>query len=382
MREIKVASTTSGGQRLEIRTYAMIGTLALLWVVFEVLTGGTYLSARNVTLLVRQMTFVAMLTSGVTLVLVNGQVDLSLGSVAGLASGIVALLVIIAGFDIVTSIIITLLVAAALGAVQGVCVARFRIPGFIATMGGLMAFRGILLGVTRSRTVAPFPIAFKEIGQGYLSPAIGLAISVLVASLLVVSQLLNRRERQKYGFDLDPVPVFVLKQGIIALGIIGATVYMNMYQGLPFPVLIVAVFAGFLTILSKKTKFGRHVYASGGNQEAARLSGINVERVTVLLYIISAVYAASGGIIMAARLNAGTPSTGTGAELDAIAAAVIGGTSLMGGIGSIPGALIGALVMASLDNGMSLLNVEIFYQMIIKGVILVAAVGFDINAKR
>jgi D-xylose transport system permease protein len=367
---------------IDIRTYAMIGTLALLWVVFEVITGGTYLSSRNVSLLVRQMAFVAMLTTGVTLVIVDGQIDLSLGSVAGLASGIVALLTVNSGMGVAPAILVTILIAAVIGFAQGTCTARFRIPGFIVTLGGLMVFRGILLGITKSRTIAPLPPALKEIGQGYVPPAVGLAIAIVASAVLLLWQVGDRRQKQKYGFEVDVVPVFALKKGLTILLIVGATVYINQYQGLPIPILIVAVFATLLTLISRKTKFGRHVFACGGNQEAARLSGINVERVTVVIYAICAVFTAIGGIILAARLNAGTPSAGTGAELDAIAAAVIGGTSLMGGIGSIPGALIGALVMASLDNGMSLLNVDIFYQMIIKGVILVAAVGFDINAKR
>jgi D-xylose transport system permease protein len=382
MKNNKAGSTAGARLGLDIRTYAMIGTIVVLWAVFEALTSGTYLSARNVSLLVRQMAFVAMLTSGVTLILVDGQVDLSLGSLAGLASGIVAILIVNLGLDIIFAIFLTLCIAALLGTVQGICVARFRIPGFIVTLGGLMAFRGILLGITKSRTIASFPPFFKEIGQGYVAPALGLAIAIVVTGIFVLFQIADRRQKQKYGFELELAPVFIFKQVATAVGIVGATLYINLYQGLPIPILIVAVFAAFLTILSKKTKFGRHVYASGGNPEAAHLSGINVERVTTLLFVISAVYAASGGILLASRLNAGTPSAGTGAELDAIAAAVIGGTSLMGGIGSIPGALIGALVMGSLDNGMSLLNVDIFYQMIIKGVILVAAVGFDINAKR
>jgi len=351
-------------------------------VVFEAITGGTYLSARNVSLLVRQMAFVAMLTSGVTLVIVVGQIDLSLGSVAGLASGIVALLTVNLGVAVWPAILLTLLVAALIGLLQGACVARFRIPGFIVTLGGLMVFRGLLMGITSSRTIAPLPQALKQIGQGYVPPVLGLVIAIAASALLLLSQGADRRQKLRYGFEVDVPRVFALKQGLAILLFVGATAYINQYQGLPVPILIVAVFATLLTLVSRKTKFGRHVYACGGNVEAARLSGIHVERVIILIYGICAVFTAIGGIILAARLNAGTPSAGTGAELDGIAAAVIGGTSLVGGIGSIPGALIGALVMASLDNGMSLLNVDIFYQMIIKGLILVAAVGFDINARR
>jgi D-xylose transport system permease protein len=294
----------------------------------------------------------------------------------------VVLLTVTSGMAVAPALLITILIAVAIGVAQGACVARFRIPGFIVTLGGLMIFRGLLLGITQSRTIAPLPPALKEIGQGYVPPAVGLAIAIAASAVLLLWQVGDRRQKRSYGFPVDSAPVFALKQGLTILFIVGATAYINQYQGLPIPILIVAVFATLLTVVSRKTKFGRHVFASGGNQEAARLSGINVERVTVVLYAICALYTAIGGIILAARLNAGTPSAGTGAELDAIAAAVIGGTSLMGGIGSIPGALIGALVMASLDNGMSLLNVDIFYQMIIKGAILVAAVGFDINAKR
>jgi D-xylose transport system permease protein len=382
MKDAKGAAAGKAGLGIDIRTYAMIGTLALMWTIFEIITGGTYLSSRNVSLLVRQTTFVAMLTTGVTLVIVNGMIDLSLGSVAGLASGIAALLTVIVGMDVIPAILVTLAVAAVIGLIQGECIARFKIPAFIVTLGGFMIFRGILLGITMSRTIAPLPPALKAIGQGYIPQVAGLVIAILASAVLLLFQIGDRRQKQKYGFDVDSTPIFALKRGLTALVIVGATVYINQYQGLPVPVLIVAAFATLLTVVSRKTKFGRHVYASGGNQEAARLSGIDVERVTVLIFVICAIYTAIGGIILAARLNAGTPSAGSGAELDAIAAAVIGGTSLVGGIGSIPGALIGALVMGSLDNGLSLLNVEVFYQMIIKGLILVVAVGFDINAKR
>lgn len=370
------------GLSLDIRTYAMIGTLLVVWIVFEILTGGTYLSSRNISLLIRQMAFVATLTIGVTLTLVAGHTDLSLGSLAGLSGGIVAMLIIQKGVSIPVAIVLTIAIIALLGLLQGVCVARFRIPAFIVTMGGQMAFRGVLLAVTQSRTIAPFPPEFKVIGQGYLPPAWGLVLSVVASLLLVFFQIRDRKQKRDYGFELEPAVSFIVKQVLTVALIVGATAYINQYQGLPVPILIVAVLATIMTIVSKKTKFGRHVYATGGNQEAARLSGINIVRINTLLFVIAAVFSAMGGIILAARLNAGTPSSGTGAELDAIASAVIGGTSLLGGIGTIPGGLLGALVMASLDNGMSLLNVEVFYQQIIKGIILVAAVGFDINAKR
>jgi D-xylose transport system permease protein len=210
----------------------------------------------------------------------------------------------------------------------------------------------------------------------------GLILSVVISLSLVFFRVRDRKKKSAYGFDLDPLVSFIAKQVFTGLLVIGATMYLNQYQGLPIPILIVAVLAAIMSIVSTKTKFGRHVYATGGNQEASRLSGINIVRINASLFVIAAMFAAIGGIILAARLNAGTPSAGTGAELDAIASAVIGGTSLLGGIGSVPGGLLGALVMASLDNGMSLLNIEVFYQQIIKGVILVAAVGFDINAKR
>ncbi len=370
------------GLKINIRTYAMIGTLIVIWVIFQILTGGMYLTSRNMSLLVRQMAFTAVLTIGVTLTLIAGHTDLSLGSLAGLTGGICAIFQITMGYSPIVSILITLLFAAVLGIVQGFCVARFRIPAFIVTMGGLMAFRGILLGITHGRTIAPFSPSFKFIGQGYVSPALGIVLAGISCLLFVFFQIRDRFSKRRYGFDMERPAFFMAKQIGFCILVIGGTLYLNAYQGIPVPIVIVLLLAVLITFISRKTQFGRYVYAIGGNQEAARLSGINVERITLILFILCGIFTAIGGIILSARLNAGTPSAGTGAELDAIAAAVIGGTSLMGGVGSIPGGIIGALVMASLDNGMSLLNVDIFYQQIIKGVILVAAVGFDINAKR
>lgn len=367
---------------IDIRAFTMIGALILIWIIFGIITNGKYISSRNLSLLVRQMTITAVLTTGVTLLIIAGHIDLSLGSVVGLTGGIGAILQIKMGWSPVTAIIVVLLAGVLIGLWHGFWVALQNVPAFIVTLGGLMIFRGILLGISHGRTVSPFSQNYRIIGQGYLNQTTGLVIAVAVSILFVILQLSERHKRIGYGFNTDSTAVFSIKTVFYCALIIGATLFLNAYEGIPVPVVILIILAAILIFISTKTKFGRHVYAMGDNLEAARLSGINTTRLTMILFVISGLFAAIAGIILTARLNAAPTSAGLGAEMDAVAAAVIGGTSLMGGVGSIPGAIVGALVMASLDNGMSLMNVDVFYQQIIKGLILILAVWFDVKSKK
>lgn len=346
------------------------------------LTGGTYLSSRNLSLLVRQMTITAVLTTGVIMVIVAGHIDLSMGSVVGLTGGIAAILQVNMGWKPGYAILIALAAGVIIGLWNGYWVAFHNVPAFIVTLGGLMIFRGTLLGITHGRTISPFPTGYKAIGQSYVNKDLGLILAVLVSIAFVILQINERNKRKKYGFKVSSKSVFIAKLVFGCALVIGITAFLNIYEGIPVPVVILFVLVIILTFIATRTKFGRHVYAMGGNVEAAKLSGINIKKTTLMLFVISSVFSAIAGIILTARLNAAPTSAGTGAELDAVAAAVIGGTSLMGGIGSIPSAIVGALVMASLDNGMSLMNVDVFYQQIIKGLILIFAVLFDVKTKK
>lgn len=367
---------------IDIRAFTMIGALVLIWAIFEITTKGTYLSPRNLSLLVRQMTITSILTTGVVLLIIGGHIDLSLGSIVGLTGGIAGILQVNMGWNPALAIVVALVVGILIGFWHGYWVAMQNVPAFIVTLGGLMIFRGVLLGINHGRTVSPFSDNYRFLGQGYLEQRIGLAIALLVSIVLVVIQARERSLKIKYGFQVDRKLIFWTKMLAWCVLVIGSTLFLNEYEGIPIPVIIMIVLIVILTFVATKTRFGRYVYALGGNLEASKLSGINVKKITLALFVISGLFAAIGGVILTARLNAAPPSAGTGAELDAIAAAVIGGTSLMGGIGSVPGAILGALFMASLDNGMGLMNVDVFYQQIIKGLILTLAVWFDVKTKK
>ena len=368
--------------KMNIRTYTMISVLLGIWVILTWITGGTFLSSRNLALLVRQAAVTSVLALGMVLVIVAGNIDLSVGSVLGLCGGIAAMLQVKMGWSTIPAILATMLLGALIGVWQGFWVAYKKVPAFIVTLGGYMIFRGVLLGVTKSVTISLSSPAFKAIGQAYLPKEIGLGLAAVAVAATAIMILKTRASREKYGFSTPPFYQTIFKICIFSVLIIVFTIVMNNYEGIPVPVVILLCLTLIITFVATKTKFGRCVYAIGGNPEAARLSGINIKRITLLIFVIMGLLSSIAGIILTARLNAATISAGTMAEMDAIAACVIGGTSLMGGVGSIPLALIGALVMASLDNGMSLLNTESFWQQIIKGLILVIAVWVDMTTKK
>ncbi|QGP90842.1 Xylose transport system permease protein XylH [Neomoorella glycerini] len=380
----KILKRTGIGESrlIDIQAYTMIAALVAIWVIFYLLTEGTYLTPRNLALLFRQMAVVSILTMGVLMLIIGGHLDLSVGSVMGFTGAIAAILHVNFGWDPLASIVVALATGIIIGVWQGFWVAIKKVPAFIVTLGGMMIFRGALLGITHGNTIAPLSKEFKVIGQGYLSPSISLTLAVICIIAVIFLLVNGRRQRIRYGFKVETPPAFLLKL-ILYCGLIFTFVLiMNQYEGVPIPVLVVLGLAILLTFITTKTQFGRYVYAMGGNQEAARLSGINTEKITFILFVVSGLFASIASIILTARLNAATTSAGLGAELDAVAAAVIGGTSLSGGIGSVPRAIVGALVMASLDNGMSLMNVEVFYQQMLKGLILILAVWLDTSTKQ
>lgn len=336
---------------------------------------------RNLSNLMLQTSVTGILAVGMLMIIVAGQIDLSVGSVLGLAGGIAAIAVS-EGYGLVPSILAAIAVGVAIGIFQGSLTAYLNIPAFIVTLGGLLAWRGAVKFVTQSETIPVADATFKTIGQGSVTPASGWAVAALgIAAVLFLAY--RRAQSEKiYGIGTGNLGGEMLK-AVVPIGAIIAFIYvMNSSGGIPIPVLIFLVVALVGTFITNSTTFGRYLYAIGGNADAARLSGINTKLNVLKVYALLGLLIGIASIIFTARQGSASPDAGVLKELDAIAACVIGGASLMGGRGTIFGACLGALIMASLDNGMSLLNVRDFMQEIIKGSILVAAVGLDMAGKR
>lgn len=361
-------------------TTILIATAAI-WILFTVLTGGNFLTTRNLSNLFRQMSITGVLAIGMVFVIILGEIDLSAGSTLGLLGGIAAMLNVWLGFSVVPTVVITIILGVIMGAWNGYWIAFRNVPSFIVTLASMLIFRGVLIGITGGNTIAPLSADFKAIGQAYLPTAFGyiLVVLVIVGSIYLI--LNNRKNKIKYNIEVKPMFIDILT--IVGIGAVslGVVVVLNDYQGFPIPVFIMLVLALILGFIGTKTIFGRRVYGIGGNRDAARLSGINVKKHILIVYSVLGLLCAVAGILLTTRLNAGSVSAGQNAEMDAIASCVIGGASLAGGSGAVIGALVGALVMASIDNGMSMMNTPTFWQYIVKGLILLIAVWMDISSK-
>jgi len=378
-------TTENTGFKIEtssLRAYTMLGALILIWLFFHWQTGGIFLTPRNISNLMLQMSVTGILAVGMLMVIVSGNIDLSVGSVLGLAGGVAAILLTNYEYGLVPSILAAIAIGTLIGAFHGFLTAYFNIPAFIVTLGGLLAWRGAVKGITKSETVPIADPTFKLIGQGNLDVVSGWVLAA-VGILLVLFLAFRRARAQKiYGLGNANYTGEMLKT-ILPIGAIVAFIYvMNSSDGVPLPVLIFLAVALFGVFITNSTTFGRYLYAIGGNQDAARLSGINTKLNVLKVFALLGVLTGIAAVIFAARQGSAGPDAGVLKELDAIAACVIGGASLMGGRGTIFGACLGALIMASLDNGMSLLNVRDFMQELIKGTILVAAVGLDMIGKK
>ncbi|KIL35081.1 D-xylose ABC transporter permease [Cohnella kolymensis] len=367
--------------KIDVRAYTMIGALLSIWILFSLLHE-RFLSATNLSNLFLQMSATAILAIGMVLVIVAGHIDLSVGSLVGFTGGAAAMLNVWYDWSTVPVVLVTIALGAAIGFVQGWIIAYRAVPAFIVTLGGMLMFRGLLFGTSGSVTIAPLSPSLKSLGQAYIADTIGWIFGI--AALIFAAYLVLRRRaaRARYGFDVEPMSISILRMVLMGMFILGFVYLMNSYKGIPVPFIMVVVLAFVFTFIARNTTFGRQIYAIGGNPEAARLSGINIKRRVLTVFVLCNTLAAVAALVLTARLNAATMSSGQNAELDAIAACVIGGTSLMGGSGTIVGAIIGALVMASLDNGMSLMNMESFWQYIVKGAILILAVYVDIYSRQ
>jgi len=315
-------------------------------------------------------------------VIISAEIDLSVGSMMGLLGGAAAIFDVWLGWPLPLTIVVTLLMGLLLGTWNGWWVAYRKVPSFIVTLAGMLAFRGILVGITDGTTVAPTSPAMSQIGQSYLPGGIGFGFGFAGLALFILWQWRLRLRRQQLGLAQTSVSGALVRQVVTAILVLGAIWLLNDYRGVPTPVLLLALLLLGGMFMATRTAFGRRIYAIGGNLDAARLSGINVARTKLAVFAINGVMVAIAGLILSSRLGAGSPSAGNIAELDAIAACVIGGTSLAGGVGSVAGAVIGAFIMASLDNGMSMMDVPTFWQYIVKGAILLLAVWMDTATRR
>lgn len=367
---------------VNLQVYIMLIAIAVIMAFFSVATDGAYLSARNISNLLRQTSITGILAIGMVFVIISAEIDLSVGSLMGLLGGFAAIADVWWGFPLPATIIVTIALGLIFGIWNGWWVAYRKVPSFIVTLAGYLAFRGILIGLTNGTTVSPISGSMTVIGQGYLSDIAGFILGGIAVIGFVLWGNYQRRSRQQLQLEVSALSKDFTKYALFAVIVLGAIYLLNDYRGIPFPVLVLAVLAILGLFLSRKTSFGRHVYAIGGNIDAAKLSGINVEKTKLIIFAMNGVLVAIAGLILSARLGAGSPSAGQNAELDAIAACVIGGASLAGGVGSVFGVVIGALIIASLDNGMSMLDVPTFWQYIVKGGILLLAVWIDTSNKK
>lgn len=380
--------------RRNIQTYTLIVALILIWAVFTIATQGGYASPQNISNLFRQMAITSMMAAGMVLIIVTGGIDLSVGRLAGFVSVVVAYFqarhwsVAIPdqpALAALLSVIVGLAVGIGWGLIQGYIVAYLRVTAFIVTLGSYFILQGLVLLQTEGKTIPANQPVFSEIGQGYLPSQLSWILAAIIIGSMIFLMFRGRRNKQKYGFPLPSLLPDALKTTLYSALILIYVAVVNSYKtapGIPYPVLILALVAGVVTYVSNNTRFGRYAYAIGGNREAARLSGINIRRAIFLIFVLMGFLSGVAGIVLASYVGYGTIAAGAGYELDVIASAILGGTSTLGGVGTIPGAMIGGMIMASLTTGLQMLNAPAASTYVIKGAVLVLAVVADMYFKK
>ena len=368
-----------------LRAYTMLIALIAIWIFFQVKTVsdiypyGLFLHPLNFANLLKQMSVTGVLAVGMLMVIVARQIDLSVGSLVGLAGGIAAMS---QGLGLVPSLLSAMLLGVVASAIQGSLVAWGNIPAFIVTLGGLLTWRGVILYLSKGETIPIRLPVFRGIGVALVHPTVGWALAAIAVAAVVWLTLRRNATRKRHALPPSSALATALRVIVPAILIFVFVYHMNYQGGVPVPVLVLVVVALIGAFITRSTTFGRYLYAIGSNPEAARLSGISIGRHILGAFCFLGAMVGVASILHTGRVGSSSPDAGNLMELDAIAACVIGGTSLLGGRGTVPGAMLGALVMASLDNGMSLLSVENATQYIIKGMVLVAAVAFDMAGRR
>ena len=383
-----------------MRQYGMLAALVAIIAFFQLLVGATigvnFLSAQNITNLFLQNSYVIIMALGMLLVIVSGHIDLSVGAVAAFVGALAAVMIVNWHWPVVLVIPACLAVGAVIGGAQGYWIAYWRIPSFIVTLAGMLVFRGLTLWLLDGRNVGPFPKGFQILSTGFVpdlfpvvAPLFGmerlngfaLVVGAAAAAAIVWAGARARARAAAYGMVEEPQAFFVAKNVLIAAAVLFFAWTLANFRGLPNVLISMAVLIVLFMFVTNATTFGRRIYAIGGNEKAAKLSGINTSRLVFSTFVIVGALAAFSGMIVAARLNSATPKAGVGFELDVIAAVFIGGASMSGGAGTIVGAVIGAFIMGVMNNGMSILGIGIDYQQVIKGLVLLAAVIFDVYNK-
>ncbi|MEE2860804.1 MAG: multiple monosaccharide ABC transporter permease [Paracoccus sp. (in: a-proteobacteria)] len=372
-----------------IREYGLLFALIAIMAFFQVVTGGVLLRPVNITNLFLQNSYIIIMALGMLLVIVAGHIDLSVGSVMGFIGALAAVMIVSWDLPVWMAGAVCMAAGMAIGAVQGYFVAYWKIPSFIVTLAGMLVFRGLSLWLLAGQSIGPFPNSFQLLSTGFIPDLFGIgrpngiALAVgAVAVLLIVWQGMRTRARNaRYGIEDEPFGLFVLRNAIVAAALLFVTWKLAWFRGLPNVLLSMVILTVVYVFLTERTTIGRRIYAVGGNAKAAKLSGIRTERLTFLVFVNMGVLAALAGLIFAARLNTATPKAGFAVELDVIAAVFIGGASMSGGVGKIVGAVVGAFIMGVMNNGMSIMGIGIDYQQVIKGLVLLAAVVFDVYNK-
>jgi putative multiple sugar transport system permease protein len=376
--------------RAHFRDYGMLLSLLAIMLFFQVVTDGTLLRPLNLTNLVLQNSYIVIMALGMLLVIVAGHIDLSVGSIVGFVGGLAAMMMVRWGFDPVTTTIACLTVGGLIGAAQGYWVAYFKVPSFIVTLAGMLVFKGLTLALLGGMSVGPFPVGFQRLSSGFIPDIFGgegfnytsLFLGVVSVAVIIYFSFRGRANQLKHSVETAPFGLFALKNALLAVLVVAFCYLMATYRGLPNVLVIMAVLIALYAFVTNRTTIGRRIYALGGNEKAAKLSGIKTERLTFLTFVNMGVLAGLAGLIFAARLNTATPKAGLGFELDVIAAVFIGGASATGGVGKVTGAVIGAFVMGVMNNGMSILGIGIDYQQVIKGFVLLAAVSLDVYNRK
>jgi putative multiple sugar transport system permease protein len=375
--------------RNNLREYGILIALVAIMVFFQLATGGILLKPVNLTNLILQNSYIVIMAVGMLLVIVSGHIDLSVGSVLGFVGALAAVMIVRWDMNFVLAAILCLLIGAAAGAAQGYWIAYHKIPSFIVTLAGMLVFKGMTLWLLAGQSVGPFPPTFQLISSGFVPDVLGsgkpnilsLVAGICLAVLIVALAVRARRREQAKGLVEEPFGLFAAKHTAIFLALVYMSWLMASFRGLPNVFVVMALLIAMYSFVANRMTIGRRIYAIGGNEKAARLSGIGTERLVFLTFANMGMLAALAGLIFAARLNTATPKAGLGFELDVIAAVFIGGASMAGGVGTIVGAVIGAFIMGVMNNGMSILGIGIDYQQVIKGLVLLAAVIFDVYNK-
>ncbi len=381
---------------INLRQSGIYVAFALIVVLFAFLTDGALLQPQNISNIIVQNSYVLILAIGMILVIIGGHIDLSVGSTVALTGAVCAVLTVQWGLPWPLAVLLTLVAGALIGAAQGYWIAYFGIPAFIVTLAGMLVFRALTLTTLGNQGIGPFPDEIRALSNGFtggylgnigLGPLGGADLVSLLAGLacvagFAVSQWRKRAARLGYGQTADPMPVFALKIVGVAVVVLAVVVQLARFRNLPWVLVLLAALALGYSLMAGNSVFGRHIYAIGGNLQAATLSGVKVKAVTFWVFVNMGALAALAGVIFAGRLNQAGPTAGTAFELDAIAAAFIGGAAVQGGVGKVVGAITGGLIMGVINNGMSLIGAPSERVMLVKGLVLLAAVAYDVWTKR